>query len=159
MKWNLKTLTLKAHWLLSLQHQLKISWLQVTDNWPNSGLNCKDIYCSLTQLKELGIQAQGPKFCHFIQSLSWNWPLLFVFISCLDGSWQRSEAGNSRRMGDNQPFDSSVSYQKSTTMQNLSWEPCAELFICKWPEPCHMAASSCKEKGSAWKNGMGQVMN
>ena len=44
-------------------------------------------------------------------------------------------------------------------MQNLSWEPCAELFICKWPEPCHMAASSCKEKGSVWKNGMGQVMN
>lgn len=115
MQWNLKTHTLKAHWLLSLQHQLKISWLQVTDSWPNSGLNCKYIYCSLTQLKELGIQAQRPKFCHFVQSSSWNWPLLFVFISCLDGSWQRSEAGNSRRMGDNQLFDSSVSYQKSTT--------------------------------------------
>ena len=39
----------------------------------------------------------------------------FVFISCLDGSWQCSEAGNSRKMGDNQLFDSSVSYQKSTT--------------------------------------------
>lgn len=148
MLWNVETLTQKADWLLGLRHQLEISRLQLTDSWPNSGLNSRDIYCSLTRRKELvfpglvqNCQQDPSSLILLTHPQGTGFCCLFAFrVWRAAGSIGRQAAVGG--LEGNQLLYSSALYQKSTTKGNLSY---AELFTCKWPELCHMTNSKHRE--------------
>lgn len=163
MQWSWETFTLKTHWLLSSQHRLEIHWWHVADNWPNSSLNGKDIYCSLTRLQEWSTQGLVQELASVRGDpgpvILLNHPLegsvCFLFLSHVwmaVGSMRREAAAGEWRLTN---FFTHLLYiRNQQQMQNLSWEACAKLFMCKWSELCHMAASRYRGNGSVWQNGM-----